>query len=77
MTYKIEPGIARISSPVVLVYPDMTESRYENGLAATQAVFDKSYRVVEIRAVDYEIELVLEKVIAPTTNWCGEEQTFF
>ena len=46
-------------------------------MVATEDVFDKNYRVVEIKAVGDEIELIVESVTAPVVNWTREKQTFF
>ena len=75
MTYKLEPGLARITSPVrVIMSGEIKE--FESGLAATEAEFDKKWRVVELRAVENVIEIVLEQMDAPIVNPIGEE-TFF
>lgn len=82
MTYKLEPGLSRITSPVRLIFPaegkngDSRQEEYENGLAATETEFDKKWRVVELRADGGVIEVVLEQMDVPCVNLIGEE-TFF
>ena len=75
MTYKLEPGLSRITSPVRLIFPEGSEE-YSSGLAATEAEFDRKWRVVELRAVENVIEVVLEQMDVPAVNPIGEE-TFF
>ena len=76
MTYKLEPGLSRISSPVCLIFSDGRKVMIENGLATTEAEFDRKWRVVEIRAVDGIVEVVVEEMNVPVVNTIGEE-TFF
>lgn len=76
VTYKLNPELRKISSPVVLVIgADRLE--YASGNSAAAAEFDKWYLITEMKAVDSKIEISLEEQIAPVTNWNGEEQTFF
>lgn len=77
MTYKLEPGLGRIKSPIVLIFPDGHREEYTSGSDVVEAVFEKKYQVVEIRAVENIVEIVVEEVTAPIVNWTGEEQTFF
>lgn len=78
MTYKLEPEIRKIVSPVVLTLPDGTKEKYESGSEACEKAFDHKYVVDEICAVDNVIEIKLELSNAPNAaNWIGEEQTFF
>ena len=76
MTYRLEPGLCRITSPVLLIFPDGTEKRYENGREVTEAVFGRRWRVADIRAVDNTVEIRVEESLAPEINAVGEE-TFF
>ena len=75
MTYKLEPGLSRITSPVRLLMKDEVRE-FESGLAVTEAEFDKKWRVIELRAQDGVIEVVVEESDAPIVNPIGEE-TFF
>lgn len=76
MTYKIEPGLGRIMSPVVLLFPDGHTASFPSGEEACRAVYDRKYRVVEMRAVDNTVEIKLEPITTPIINPIGEE-TFF
>ena len=80
MTYKLEPGLARITSPIEIIFPDGTRREYVSGVAVTEAVFDKKYQVIEIKAVAGTIQLTLaETNTEPSepSTWIGEEQTSF
>ena len=76
MTYKLEPGLSRITSPIVLIFPNHTSQRCENGKDAVETVFDKRWKVTEIRASDGVIEVIVEEAVVPDVNPIGEE-TFF
>ena len=76
MTFKLEPGLARITSPIILLFPDHTTRRFSSGEDACKVVFDRKWRVMEIRAKDDEIELLVEEMTVPEINALGEE-TFF
>ena len=72
MTYKLEPGLSRIVSPLILIFPDGGRMEFENGAAACAAVFDHRYVVREIRAAVDTIEIKVEEMEMP-----GGEVTFF
>ena len=76
MTYRLEPGLARITSPIILLFPDHTTRRFSSGDDVCKAVFDRKWRVVEITTGDGEIELLVEEMTVPEINALGEE-TFF
>lgn len=76
MTYKLEPGLVRITSLITLILPNGEKRRYESGEELTGAVFDRKWRVVEIRAVENTVEIRVEPVMVPEINAVGEE-TFF
>ena len=76
MTYKLEPGLSRITSSVHLILPTGEIKEYRDGKAATEAVFDKRWKVTEIRAAGDVIEVVVEEAVVPDVNPIGEE-TFF
>lgn len=76
MTYKIEPGLGRIMSPILLCFPDGHTANYSSGEEVCRAVYDRKYRVVEIRAVENAVEIRLEHTTTPMINPIGEE-TFF
>ena len=70
MTYKLEPGLSRITSPVRLIFPERTEE-YENGTEACDAEFDKKWRVVELRAKMYPVKWTHEFSTIPE---CGHSK---
>ena len=76
MTYKLNPAIAKISSPVTLIFPGGARHEYSSGTAVAEKTFNEKYRVVEIRAVESVIEIELEPMTTPVINAIGEE-TFF
>ena len=59
MTYRIEPWVGTISSPIIAVLPDGENRRYENGELAAKAVFDKHYVVKELSATNGAVILHL------------------
>lgn len=75
MTYKLESGLSRITSPVRLIFPEGSEE-YENGKEAADDLFDKKWRVVELRARENVVEIRLIEMDVPMVNPIGEE-TFF
>ena len=75
MIYKLEPGLARITSPVRLIMGGEVRY-YSSGLAATEAEFDKKWKVTEIRAAGDVVEVSLIDMDVPAVNPIGEE-TFF
>ena len=76
VTYKLEHGIRRINSPVVILLPDGKRIEYYDGSAAFSDSFEKRYLVKDIRAVENKIEIGLSEVEVVNTSWIGEEQTF-
>ena len=69
MTYKIEPFIEKIKSPVVLVIGE-DRREFEDGDAACRAVFDRKWKVAKIAAIENKIEVSLEESDEP-------DQSFF
>lgn len=76
MTFKLEPGFARITSPIILLFPDHTTRRFSSGEDAARETFDRRWKVTEIRAVENTVEIRVEPVMVPEINAVGEE-TFF
>ena len=76
MTYKLEPGLGRIMSPILLCFPDGHTASFSSGEEVCRAVYDRKYRVVEMRAVENMVEIKLELTAVPEINPIGEE-TFF
>ena len=77
MTYKLNPEIAKITSPVVLIFPNGERKQFENGTEAYSAVFENRYLIQELCAVNDAIEMKLVEQEAPIMNWCGESATSF
>ena len=78
MTYKMNPELRKIRSPVTLIFPDSTEKNFESGSEIVNVVFDKRYVITEITAEDSKIRLELvEQQDKPAINWCGEETISF
>lgn len=77
MTYKLNPEIRKIISPIVLIFPDGTKRQYESGKDAVDAVFDHKYTISTLCAVNDIIELKLVEQEAPIMNWSGESATSF
>lgn len=77
MTYKLNPEIRKILSPVVLIFPNGMKQQYTDGNAAAEAVFDHKYVVSTMCAEDGIIELKLVEQEAPSINWNGEAATSF
>lgn len=68
MTYKLNPTIAKIASPITLVV-DGERMEFENGKAAAEATFGCRYAVASIRAVGDMVEIELEQLPAVDTSW--------
>jgi len=77
ITYKLNPEIRKILSPILLIFPDGTKQQYESGKAAVDAVFDHKYLISTLRAINDAIELKLVEQEAPIMNWSGESATSF
>lgn len=73
MTYKLEPGLSRIISPIKLHLPGGEIKEFENGTEACAAVFDHKYVIREIRAVENVVEVKLEEMKMPMNG----DETFF
>lgn len=76
MTFKLEPGLARITSPIHLLFPDHTTRRFSSGEELAGTVFDRRWKVTEIRATGDVVEIRVEEMSTPFINPIGEE-TFF
>ena len=76
MTYKLNPELRLITSPVTLIFPGGARHEYSSGTAVAEKTFNEKYRVVEIRAVENTVEINLEPMTTPVINAIGEE-TFF
>lgn len=76
MTYKLNPELQLITSPVTLIFPNGARHSYTSGAAVAEKTFNERYRVTEIRAVENTVEINLEPMTTPVINAIGEE-TFF
>lgn len=77
MTYKLNPEIGKILSPIILVFPEGESVCYPDGEAVNDASFEKPYQITAIRAVDNSIEVTLEERKAEEITWNGEEEVSF
>ena len=78
MTYKLNPELRKIRSPVTLIFPDGMEKNFESGREIANAVFDKHYLIDEIKADGNVIKLkLMEQARAAVVNWNGEEAVSF
>ena len=77
MTYKLNPSLEKIQSPVILILPDGERREYIDGAAVTEDVFNKMLLIDSLRAVGNTVEIKLAEPKVETTTWIGEEQTFF
>ena len=77
MKFKIDTGVKKINSPIVLLVNGQ-EQRFENGAALVDYEFDKRYSIESITAKDDVIYLsVKEGVSLPSSDWAKEEVSFF
>ena len=77
MTYKLNPEIGKIQSPVVIIFPGGERREYIDGAAVAEDVFDKGFIVESLRAVENTVEIKLTEPQTMASTWIGEEQTFF
>ncbi|MBR3245125.1 MAG: hypothetical protein IKF90_20940 [Parasporobacterium sp.] len=77
MTYKLNPAIAKVKSPVILVYPENRREEYRSGEDAAEAVFEERYEIREIRAVHDKIEVRLNTLQSVNSSWCNEKEASF
>ena len=77
MNYKLNPELAKIESPVVLVI-DGEEQSYENGTALLHLNFKQNYLIDKIAARDNAVVVFLKKNDEINhINWVGEERVSF
>lgn len=77
MTYRLNPAIEKIASPVIIVFPNGVEREYECGKSAAESSFDCRYCVSEVKARDSKIAIYLEEMKSSSVNWIGEEAVSF
>ena len=77
MNYKLNPELAKIESPVILVI-DGEEQVYENGTALLHLNFNQNYLIDKISARDNAVIVFLKVNDAINDiNWVGEEAVSF
>ena len=77
MNYKLNPELAKIEAPVVLVI-DGKEHSYENGVALLHLNFKQNYLIDKITARDNSVVVFLKRNDKINNmNWIGEETVSF
>lgn len=77
MTYKLNPIIERIQSPVLIITPDGEKRSYISGTEAAADVFDRNYQIASIKAENGTVVITLSEPQVAGMNWIGEEQSLF
>lgn len=72
MTYKLNPEIGKITSPVELIFPDREKRRFNNGAGVCSVVFERRYVVKEINVVDATVEIYL-RFVEEDMDWVNEQ----
>lgn len=77
MTYKLNPEVSKIKSPVLLRIKGVESSElYADGAELANATFEKNYVVRSLVARENVIVLTVEENRRiNATNWIGEEMT--
>ena len=77
MTYKLNPALRKIQSPITLVI-DGVETEYPSGAVLTEQIFEKRYTVESMTARDDQIVIVLKEAPqTPDLAFCPDELSFF
>lgn len=77
MNYKLNPELAKIEAPVVLVI-DGEEQVYENGAVLLHLNFKQNYLIDKIAARENAVVVFLKKNDEINSmNWVGEEAVSF
>ena len=61
MTYKLEPSLEKIVSPVILVFPDGSRKEYPDGVSVRNQIFGVKYLIDSVRAAGNAVEVVLKE----------------
>ena len=79
MTYKLNPDVKKITSPIKIKFDGSEEVlNFEDGAALAEADFEKNYLFDSVSAKDSSIEIILrEKDMVNVVNWVGEEAVSF
>ena len=79
MTYKLNPYVKKITSPIKIKF-DVSEEvmNFADGVALAEADFEKNYLIDSVSAKDSSIEITLrENDMVNVVNWVGEEAVSF
>ena len=77
MTYKLNPALRFIQSPIIL-HIDAHEKQYTDGTDLIKQEFEKNYLVTSIKAKNSSIVITLkENDQINTLNWADEEDVSF
>ena len=78
MTYKLNPIIEKIASPVKLILAGDEERNYGSGTDASNDSFEKNLIIDKIRAEGGVVVVeLIDNMSARNITWTGEEQSFF
>ena len=77
MTYKLNPIIEKIVSPVSIVLPGNEMREYRDGAEAAADTFKSNYQIKSISTDGGTVIIRLAEAVTPDTTWIGEEQSFF
>lgn len=77
MTYRLNPEVEKIISPIVLIMPDGEKRVFENGEAVAGATFEKRYIISSLQVVKDSVEIKLSVPEMGGSSWIGEEQISF
>lgn len=77
LTYRLDPGLLVIQSPVILKTED-SETGYENGAAVVEAIFEKRYTIDSITAEDDKVVIcVSENTGTKEADWTERNVSLF
>ena len=76
-TYKLNPDLKIITSPVVLCLPVGTQMQFANGKEAAESTFDTRYLLNTLHAEDCTVVITLKEAKLLDINWTGEEAVSF
>lgn len=62
MTYKLDPSIEKIISPVILTYPNGWQQEFTDGKAVMEQNFSEKYSISSIRAKEHKVQIVIRTV---------------
>ena len=80
MTYRLNPEVKKISSPIIIIFEDSDDVMYfENGRDLAEADFDKNYFIDSVAAKDSSIVIMIREnnMAINDVNWVGEEAVRF